>query len=106
MMLEALSHMRLCVMLCLHPAARQQRFPILTHETETDSPPPPQQVSPEFIDNAIKENLGKLFGLQEAGGRRGRHLLGEVILTRTQLCNMNNITCNFLLLHHIENCLP
>ena len=67
------------------------------------SPPPPQQVSPEFIDNAIKENLGKLFGLQEAGGRRGGHLLGEVILTRTQLCNMNNITCscNFLLLHHI-----
>ena len=34
-MLEALSHMRLCVMLCLHPAARQQRFPILTHETDT-----------------------------------------------------------------------
>ena len=75
---------------------------------DRDSPPPPQQVSPEFIDNAIKENLGKLFGLQEAGGRRGGHLLGEVILTRTQLCNMNNITCscNFLLLHHISNCLP
>ena len=35
-------------------------------------PPQPQQVSQEFIDNAIKENLGKLFGLQEAaGGREG-----------------------------------
>ena len=49
-------------------------------------PPQPQQVSPEFIDNAIKENLGKLFGLQEAEeGGRG-HLLGEGIL-----CNMTNM---------------